>query len=79
VIANVVLIGVAVGERDNIATVMANVVLIGVAVGERDNIATVIANVVLIGVAVGHLDIHMYIKVKEHERLSNIAFRHKLK
>jgi hypothetical protein len=47
-IANVVLIGVAVGERDNIATVMANVVLICVAVGERDNIATVIANVVLI-------------------------------
>jgi hypothetical protein len=44
---------VAVGERDNIATVIANVVLIGVAVGERDNIATVIANVVLIGVAVG--------------------------
>jgi hypothetical protein len=36
VIANVVLIGVAVGERDNIATVIANVVLIGVAVGERN-------------------------------------------
>jgi hypothetical protein len=26
-----------------------------------------------------HLDIHMYIKVKEHERLSNIALRHTLK